>query len=179
MPVRWTSTYVMLKRAEKLKDVRFDQYGQCFTIVNTLGIKQDVDTFVHEISGAEKDRDTRRKSSDLQLSPDEWGQVKILLDLLSVSERAQQSFSSDCGASVHLVLPALEAMHKAWLSQTSKMKYIDAGLIVALNAGIEKIGEYYERSAESDAYIVAMCEQISFSHLASLPYTKAGILIST
>ena len=70
-------------------------------------------------------------------------------------------------------------MHKAWLSRTSKMKYIDAGLIVALNAGIEKIGEYYERSPESDAYIVAMCEQISFSHFASLPYMKAGILIST
>ena len=115
MPVRWSSTYVMLEQAEKLKDVCFDQYGQCFTVVNTLGIKQDVDTFVHEISGAEKDRDTQQKLSDLQLSPDEW----------------------------------------------------------------EKIGEYYEHSAESDAYIVAMCEQISFSHLASLPYTKSGILIST
>jgi hypothetical protein len=144
-------------------------------VVNILGTKQDVDTFVHEISGAEKDRDTRRKLSDLQLSPDEWGRVKILLDLLSVSERAQQSFSSDRGASVHLVLPALEAMHKAWLSRTLKSKYINAGLVVALDAGIKKIGEYYERSAESDAYIVAMCKLIS---LARLLYVKAGVLIS-
>jgi hypothetical protein len=35
MPVRWSSTYLMLDHAEKLKD--------------------DVDTFVHEMASAEKD----------------------------------------------------------------------------------------------------------------------------
>ncbi|KAF8550337.1 hypothetical protein OG21DRAFT_1487829 [Imleria badia] len=41
MPIRWSSMYLMLDRCEKLKD--------------------DVDTFVHKIAGAEKDREKHAK----------------------------------------------------------------------------------------------------------------------
>jgi hypothetical protein len=69
---------------------------------------------VHEIAGAEKDRAKRAKLQDLQLMDDEWTRVTMLLGLLAKSEYAQQSFSSDCGPAIHLALPAIESLHKAW-----------------------------------------------------------------
>ena len=52
MPVRWSSTYLMLERADHLKD--------------------DVDSFIHEIAAAERDRECRQKLMNLQLMDDEW-----------------------------------------------------------------------------------------------------------
>ncbi|KAH7903417.1 ribonuclease H-like domain-containing protein, partial [Hygrophoropsis aurantiaca] len=134
MPIRWSSTCVMLERSEKLKD--------------------DVDTFVHEIAGAEKDRTKRQKLADLQLTSEEWSRVSILLDVLNHADKAQQSFSSDRGPSLHLALPALEALHKAWSSRAIRDKYVDFKR--ALEAGVDKIGDYYKKSADSDAYIISM-----------------------
>lgn len=92
---------------------------------------------------------------DLQLRDDEWSHICILLVLLGKSEQAQQSFSSDQGLVAHLALPVLEALHKAWHSQSLKVDYADfwAGLEVDVN----KIAEYYEKSVDSNVYIMAMC----------------------
>ncbi|KAF8545776.1 hypothetical protein OG21DRAFT_1491932 [Imleria badia] len=116
MPVRWSSTYLMLDHAEKLKD--------------------DVDTF------------------DLQLTDEEWTRVSMLLGLLAKAKYAQQSFSSDCGPATHLALPALEALHKVWHTRTMKVEY--AGFRPTLEAGINKITSYYKKTADSNAYIMAM-----------------------
>jgi hypothetical protein len=66
----------------------------------------------------------------------------------------------DKGPSLQLALPALEALHKAWMSRSDSPKY--APFHEGLNAAVEKIHEYYDRTAESDAYIMAMCMCLLF-----------------
>jgi len=75
------------------------------------------------------------------------------------ADNAQQAFSSDTGPSLHLALPALEGLHKAWTSRSNSPKYspFHAGLAAATN----KIQEYYEKSAECDAYIIGMSRLLS------------------
>jgi hypothetical protein len=75
-------------------------------------------------------------------------------DLLQHADRAQQAFSSDTSPSLHLALPALEALRKAWSTRRDKIKYSD--FTHPLTQAINKITEYYEKSAESDAFILAM-----------------------
>ncbi|KAF8336664.1 ribonuclease H-like domain-containing protein [Amanita rubescens] len=134
MKVRWSSTYVMLERAESLKD--------------------EVDYFVRRLGLQEKDSNKAQKLLTMQLSLTEWDRVRRLLSLLGHAEKAQQAFSSDQGPTLHLALPALEALHKAWSTRFSRTQYAD--FQDGLNAGIDKIIDYYDRSADSDAYIMAM-----------------------
>jgi hypothetical protein len=48
----------------------------------------------------------------------------------------------------------LEKLHAAWDKATSKTWYLC--FIPALDAGKEKLNQYYQRSAESDAHIMAV-----------------------
>jgi len=48
----------------------------------------------------------------------------------------------------------LEALWKAWSTHHGRDKYAD--FKSGLAAGVEKISGYYEKSADSDAYIIAM-----------------------
>lgn len=75
--------------------------------------------------------------------------------LVQHADNAQQAFSSDQGPTLHLALPALEALHKAWTKRAARDKYAD--FIPALDAGLAKIEEYYDRTSQSDAYTFAMC----------------------
>ncbi|KIL54468.1 hypothetical protein M378DRAFT_92486, partial [Amanita muscaria Koide BX008] len=137
MKVRWSSTYVMLERAEQ-KSLK----------------KYDVDYFIGRLGLAEKDPQKRRKITDLELTTSEWDRVKLLLDLLSHADMAQHAFSTDQGPMLHLALPALEALWKAWSSRLHREKYSD--FKAGLRAGINKVTDYYEKTADSDAYIMAM-----------------------
>jgi hypothetical protein len=60
------------------------------------------------------------------------------------ADNAQQAFSTDQGPTLHLALPALEALWKAWSTRRDREKYADFqdGLI-----GVAKISGYYEKSA--------------------------------
>lgn len=84
------------------------------------------------------------------------------------ADNAQQAFSSDTGPSLHLALPALEGLHKAWVSHLNNPKY--ASFHAGLTAATDKIQEYYEKSAECDAYIVGMCTS-KFSIVCSSAHT--------
>ncbi|KAG1789354.1 uncharacterized protein HD556DRAFT_1446970 [Suillus plorans] len=120
MPVRWSSTYVMLNRVEKMKPF--------------------VNTFVYEL-GVREPNLAKRAKIDHVLCAD--------MSLLSLT-----SFSSDKGSTLQLALPALKALHKAWMSHSESSKY--EPFHTALNAAVEKICGYYERTADNDAYIMAM-----------------------
>jgi hypothetical protein len=67
---------------------------------------------------------------------------------------AQQAFSSDAGTTLHLAVPALEALHKAWSSRAGRLKY--SRFAPALEAAADKIDEYYEKTTESPAYVMTM-----------------------
>lgn len=71
------------------------------------------------------------------------------------ADDAQQAFSSDQGPSLHLTIPALEALYKAWSEAREDPVCID--FVEALDAGLAKVDEYYHRTASSDAYTFAMC----------------------
>ena len=57
---------------------------------------------------------------------------------------------------LHAALPALEALHKAWSVRKMVAKYSD--FYDGLVAGVDKVAEYYDHTADSDAHIIAMCK---------------------
>jgi len=125
----------------------------------------------------ERDLSKRAKIDYLRLSSTEWTRVGQFADLLSVrifllfanifltnlfsfkyADVAQQAFSSDAGTTLHLAIPALETLYKAWSSRAERPKY--AQFSPALNAAAKKIDEYYEKTTESPAYIMTMSSSI-------------------
>jgi len=173
MKVRWSSTYLMLDRAERNKPVstwkrRYHWYSCC---------SQFVDTFVDELRWEETDTSKRDKIRALKLDDNEWQRVNVFLGLLTVyttyshslkhlthycqhADNAQQAFSSDQASTLHLAIPALEALHRAWSSRAGRPKY--ERFAPALEAACRKIEEYYEKTAESPAYIMAMSMSLLF-----------------
>jgi hypothetical protein len=73
---------------------------------------------------------------------------------LQHADNAQQAFSSDNISTLHLAIPALEALHQAWSSRADRPKY--APFAPALHVACAKIDEYYEKTTDSPAYIMAM-----------------------
>ncbi|KAN0105734.1 hypothetical protein V8E52_010746 [Russula decolorans] len=134
MPVRWSSTYIMTSQTESMGGI--------------------INTFVYEIGRDEKDLGKREKIDNLRLDAAEWDELKLFNDLLAHADNAQHAFSSDQAPSLHLALPALEALHKAWSSRRDRVKY--RAFVTALDAGLAKIAEYYDRTAQSNAYTFAM-----------------------
>ncbi|KAI9508249.1 hypothetical protein F5148DRAFT_1275841 [Russula earlei] len=136
MAVCWSSTYVVTSQAEATCPV-------C------------------DVFHATKDHTNKscQKIDDLQLSDDEWGNIRLFNDLLAHANNAQQAFSSDQATTLHLALPALEALHKAWSKHAERAKYLK--FVPALNAGLAKIEEYYDHTAECDAYTFAMLLDLS------------------
>ena len=57
---------------------------------------------------------------------------------------------------LHAALPALEALYKAWSAQKMMAKYSE--FYNGLVAGLAKVTEYYDCTADSDAYVIAMCK---------------------
>ena len=70
------------------------------------------------------------------------------------ADNAQQAFSSDNVSTLHLAIPALEALYRAWSSHTDHPKY--APFAFALHAACQKIDEYYEKTTASPAYVMSM-----------------------
>jgi hypothetical protein len=71
-------------------------------------------------------------------------------------------------------LPALEALHKSWTKRAERAKYFD--FVPALNAGLAKIAEYYDRTADSNAYTFAMCK-CSTTSLCPLNNPDASLVL--
>ncbi|KAF9235592.1 hypothetical protein BU15DRAFT_77821 [Melanogaster broomeanus] len=92
----------------------------------------------------------RKKIDELKLTEEEWGWVKLFTSLLAHADNAQQSFSSDKGPTLQHALPALEALHKAWSKHAEAARY--EPFQEGLTAATDKIVDYYERTADSDAY---------------------------
>jgi hypothetical protein len=70
------------------------------------------------------------------------------------ADNAQQAFSSEQVSTLHLAIPALEALHRAWSTRADRPKY--EYFVNALHAACTKINEYYEKTTESPAFIMAM-----------------------
>ena len=66
----------------------------------------------------------------------------------------QQAFSAGARPTLHNALPAIEKMYSAWQKASEKPRY--SIFKPALEATMAKLDEYYQRTAESDAHIIAM-----------------------
>jgi len=71
------------------------------------------------------------------------------------ADKAQQAFLSVQTPTLFNAIPAIETLHAAWASQAKKIKY--KSFKDALNAAMAKLNEYYKKTADSDAHILAMC----------------------
>jgi hypothetical protein len=80
MKVRWSSTYVMLDRAERKKKV----WSDLALYLCLPGYAQCIDEFVDELRWEESDSAKRNKIGELKLNPEEWERVATFLSLLSV-----------------------------------------------------------------------------------------------
>jgi hypothetical protein len=81
--------------------------------------------------------------------------------------------------SLHNALPTIEALHASWSSRVDKAKY--APFKEGLTAAMEKLNEYYKKTAELDAHIFAMgafflyvfsCSQLKDIYLVLHPGKK-------
>jgi len=80
---------------------------------------------------------------------------KHLLIQKQHADNAQHAFPSGYGTTVHIALPAIEALHKAWSTRLMREKY--QVLVPAMAAGLDKIEECYDRNSDADVYTFAMC----------------------
>jgi hypothetical protein len=76
----------------------------------------------------------------------------------------QHAFSSDNIPTLHLAIPALESLHKAWSSRAECPKY--ELFTPALQSACDKIDQYYEKTTESSAYIMSMSAPCFFPFLS-------------
>ena len=83
------------------------------------------------------------------------------LIIIQCVDAAQQAFSYDNTPTLHTALPALEALHKAWSSQSTCSRF--APFTAALQAALAKIKTYYDKTATSHAYTFAMCALLSLT----------------
>ena len=83
MKVQWSSTYLMLDRAERNKAVRTYLIAAVDVIHEAL---KHVDNFVEELRWEEADSIKRDKIRELKLTSGEWGRVALFLGLLGVCQ---------------------------------------------------------------------------------------------
>jgi hypothetical protein len=81
-------------------------------------------------------------------------EMLLISGFMQYANDAQQAFSSVSAPSLQNALPALERLHAAWEKASNKSRYTP--FIPALEAGMQKLNQYYQRSAQSDAHIMAM-----------------------
>jgi hypothetical protein len=84
--------------------------------------------------------------------------LRLKLTFSQHANNAQQAFSSEQVSTLHLAIPALEALHRAWSTRADRPKY--ERFVTALQAACTKIDEYYEKTTETPAYIMAMSKII-------------------
>ncbi|KIK60060.1 hypothetical protein GYMLUDRAFT_59768 [Collybiopsis luxurians FD-317 M1] len=119
MAVQWSSMYVMLHRAEKIREY--------------------ISTFLHE-----KNIGKQKKLEKIEFNECRMGDGK----------NTQQAFLSENGPSLYIGLPAFKALHHAWSKQISKEKY--SLFTDALQAGFNKLSDYYDWTGNSLAHVFAM-----------------------
>ena len=78
----------------------------------------------------------------------------LISGVIQHANDSQQAFSSSSDPSLQNALPALERLYTAWKKASKKSRY--ASFVPALEAGMQKLDQYYNRSAQSDAHIMAM-----------------------
>ena len=70
------------------------------------------------------------------------------------ANNAQQAFSYNSKPCLQSGIPALEALHTTWKNRTNNSKY--ELFLHCLEMAMDKVKEYYDKTATSDAYTFVM-----------------------
>lgn len=73
---------------------------------------------------------------------------------MQTADKAQQAFSYSSIPTLCNAVPALEKLYATWEKQRSMPEA--RPFRNALDAGLAKVNEYYEKTSASDAHIIAM-----------------------
>ena len=95
--------------------------------------------------------------------------VVLLLTLQTLHQHvddAQQAFRMKVSHAFTLVFQLFEALYTAWKNRSKNPKF--ELFSDGLTAAMEKIEEYYEKTATSHAYTFLMCKLISFTRFWKL-----------
>jgi hypothetical protein len=92
--------------------------------------------------------------------------VTLLVTLYQHADDAQQAFSYESKPCLHTGIPALEALHTAWKNRLKNPKF--ELFSNGLTAAMEKIEEYYEKTATSHAYTFVMCKLVTYTNILKL-----------
>ncbi|KAG6882036.1 hypothetical protein C0992_012912, partial [Termitomyces sp. T32_za158] len=109
-----------------------------------------VNMFIYELGIKEESLEKCAKIHALKLTDQEWERH---------ADKAQQSFSSAQLPTLFNAIPAIEILYSAWNTRATKKKY--ELFTPALNAATRKLNEYYEKTADSNAHIIAMGNVLS------------------
>lgn len=168
MKIRWGSTYVMLNHAESKQNVS-TAFLQNVSLLLTS--RRPVDELAHEPGVWTDGIEAHKKINALMLSESEseWQHVSIFCSLLSVSfllyfniiiELPTCSMPTEHNRHSHLFtfLPYLTLFLqlKRCMPHAEKLKYHP--FKSTLNAATTKLDEYYQKTADSDAHVLAMCK---------------------
>jgi hypothetical protein len=83
MKARWSSTYVMLIRAESRRQVSSSLFSLSL-VTYTYSVLQAVDKFVHDLRLEETNNEKRRELAALALDEEEWTSVRLFCNILQV-----------------------------------------------------------------------------------------------
>ncbi|KAF7325529.1 putative AC transposase [Mycena kentingensis (nom. inval.)] len=134
MKVRWSSHLFMLGRAYELRK-SFDRY---------------LEQRIWEETNEEK----RAKLGQLKITEEQWDKVRKLIRVLQVADEVQQVCSAEEYPTLHLVIPALERMHRQWSKLQDNPDYSE--LVEPMQAAVNVAADYYDRTSRCDAYTWAM-----------------------
>ena len=95
--------------------------------------------------------------------------MRLMSGFIQYANNTQQVFSSSSAPSLQNALPALEKLHAAWEKASNKSRY--TSFIPALEAGMQKLDQYYKCSTQSDAHIMAMGKIIILACMYSILIT--------
>jgi hypothetical protein len=78
----------------------------------------------------------------------------VVVTFVQFANDAQEAFSTHKHPTLAYVIPALEQLYKHWKCRRNKIAYIRYH--AALDATLNTVDEYYARTEDSDAFIMAM-----------------------
>ncbi|KAE9385365.1 hypothetical protein BT96DRAFT_928820 [Gymnopus androsaceus JB14] len=99
--------------------------------------------------------------ADYMLSDNEWEAVEGLVSALKILKDATEFFSSN-SPNISAVIPAMDAINKAFATEIIDERELCAPLRYALSVGKKTLNKYYSLSDDSHIYRIAMVLHPSF-----------------
>jgi len=80
--------------------------------------------------------------------------LSVLSSSLQFADTTQHAFLAASCPTLHNALPVIEKLYVKWEKASTKLQYTP--FKDALEAAMNKLNEYYERTSVSDAHIICM-----------------------